>query len=75
MTNLLIKYLYSLKKTDDFIFLGSIAPYYESYKNGPITDDVRQYYLDLVSIMDKYVDKQYWFVELEWIKHMVRLLN
>lgn len=57
MTTLLIEYLYSLKTKNDFIFLGSIPPYYESYKNGAITYHFKQYYLDLVSIMDKYVDK------------------
>ena len=37
--------------------LGSIPPYYESYKTGPITIDVKNFYLDLIKIMDNYVDK------------------
>ncbi len=52
-----LKLLYSLKSNNDFILLGCIPPYYESYHLGEFNKDVSLYYSELKNIVSKYADK------------------
>ena len=56
-TEKVLNILYSLKSNNNFILLGSIPPYYESYQLGEFNENVSLYYSELKDIVSKYADK------------------
>lgn len=53
----IISLLYALKQESNFVLLGSIPPFYESYQPGEVTGEFINYYFDLKQIMTKKIDK------------------
>tara|TARA_Y100000389_G_scaffold121364_1_gene118793 strand:- start:6964 stop:7836 length:873 start_codon:yes stop_codon:yes gene_type:complete len=56
-TEILVKTLYDLKINNDFILLGCIPPYFESYNNKILNEEAILFYNKLKIIMEKYADK------------------